>query len=254
MSNSLGNKAWNYILINKAIFVFILLLLSLLFIPVQELIADSLIDEIDKIFSQNLENQEYKSLYYQIRSIFSELEEKNLPSNSLLDKLNEGMAKGIPAPQLLKAIRSEAERIDKAGQLLQKTQFPMLNNKDNQELYNSISLFLLGGLSEESLTYLLSLVKSKKNSVRYFNSLGSTILNIKSVNSLTEKELMPLADALLQSELNPKSYTMLSSLFIKAKLRHLNDQEMLELVLNILANGGGILQIEEELSRRTRKR
>jgi len=228
--------------------------LSLFYLRGQTLFVDSLLEEIDNIFFKELNNQEYKSLYYQIRSIFSELEKKGLPGNSLLDKLNEGMAKGIPPPQLLKAIILEAQRINKAGQLLEKNQFPILNKKDNEELYKSISLFLLGGLSEEFLSVLLFLVKSKEESVRIFSSLCSTILNIKSITNLKEEALLTLAKILLQSELNSNSYSMLSSLFIKAKLRRMSDQEMLTLVLNILSGGGGILQIEEELSRRTRRR
>ncbi|MEJ2663818.1 MAG: hypothetical protein P8107_07215, partial [Spirochaetia bacterium] len=121
------------------------------------------------------------------------------------------------------------------------------------ELYRYISLFLLSGFQEQLLQQMLNGAKSREEAVKVFESLGTTLLKLKTITTLDESRLGALSRVLLESTLNYTSYPIITSLFVKAKFRRVSDQEMYTLVINILRNGGGVLQIEEELSRRTRK-
>ncbi len=229
------------------------LLFFSLFMGLSQAFSEDISGIIDTLFSQEQRQSEYGQIYAPLMSVFIELEQQGLPIASLLDKLKEGLAKKVSPERLLTGIKNEALRIKQAFSLLKKIQFTFDSESEKNELYNSISLFFLGGLSEDLLEPMLRGAKGKKQAVRVFQSLGTTILKLKTVTGLGESKLLTLTKVLLNSALNYTNYPIITSLFVKAKFRRMSDQEMFSLVVNILKRGGGILQIEEELSRRSKR-
>jgi hypothetical protein len=217
------------------------------------LFAADISSRVDDVFAQDQVREDYGSVYIPIKSVFSELEQLGLPTQILLDKLKEGVAKKVTPQNLLNGIINEAGRIKQAASLLQKTRFPLENESQKIELYNNISLFLLGGFQERLVELLLSETRSESEPADVFRFLGTTLLKLKTIAALNEEQLSELSLALLHSSLNYTSYPIIVSLFVKAKFRRVSDEEMYTLVVNILRSGGGVLQIEEELGRRTRK-
>jgi hypothetical protein len=217
------------------------------------LFAADISSRVDDLFGQNQVQAEYGSVYAPIKDVFSELEKLGLPAEILLDKLKEGLAKKVTPLNLLNGIKNEAGRIKQAAFLLKKTRFPYENESQKIELYNNISLFLLGGFQEQLVERLLSEVRAENEPIEVFRFLGTALLKLKTITVLDEDELSELSLVLLHSTLNYTSYPIITSLFVKAKFRRVSDEEMFSLVVNILRNGGGILQIEEELGRRTKK-
>ena len=215
------------------------------------LFANDISGAVDELFGQD--QTEYSNVYIPIKSIFTELQQRGLPVGTLLDKLKEGLAKKVAPQNLLNGIKSEALRIKQVSVLLKETQFPYTSESQKNELYRYISLFLLSGFQEQLLQQMLNGAKSREEAVKVFESLGTTLLKLKTITTLDESRLGALSRVLLESTLNYTSYPIITSLFVKAKFRRVSDQEMYALVINILRNGGGVLQIEEELSRRTRK-
>lgn len=59
---------------------------------------------------------------------------------------------------------------------------------------------------------------------------------------------------LLDSDLNSRSWSQISQAILKAKLKRVSEKEALRLVLFVIERGGGIIQVEEEISRRVRRR
>jgi hypothetical protein len=208
---------------------------------------------IDDLFNQEQVQADYGRVYAPLKAIFSDLEQLGLPVEILLDKLQEGLAKKVTPQNLLNGIKNEAQRIKQAASLLKKTLFPYDNESQKMELYTNISLFLLGGFQEPLVESLLAGARAEKEPLKVFQFLGTTLLKLKTITALDEEELTELSRVLLHSTLNYTSYPIITSLFVKAKFRRVSDQEMFSLVVNILRSGGGILQIEEELGRRTRK-
>ncbi|MBN1798203.1 MAG: hypothetical protein JW822_06485 [Spirochaetales bacterium] len=218
-----------------------------------QVFPEDISDIIDTLFSQEQRQAEYNQIYGSLLSVFLGLEQQGLPLESLLDKLKEGLAKKVSPEKLLAGIENEALRIKQAYALLNRVQFSFENENEKNQLYNRISLYLLGGLSEDLVESMLRGAKNKKPALKVFQSLGTTILKLKTITGLNEGEFMSLSQVMLNSALSYTNYSMITALFVKAKFRKVSDQEMFSLVIYILKRGGGILQIEEELSRRTKR-
>jgi hypothetical protein len=230
-----------------------LLFFSLLIVFISNVFAADVASVIDKLFSQEEWRTKYAEVYIPLKTLFIQIEQEGFPVESLLDKLREGLAKKVSPQVLLTGIKDETQRIKQAFELLNKIQFSYANQAEKTELYKNISLFLLGGLKIELLEQMLVGVQVKKDTVKVFLSLGTTILKLKAATSLSEEELATLTGVLLKSTLNYSTYPLVTSLFVKAKIRRVSDQEMFSLVVNILTRGGSVLEIEEELSRRSKK-
>jgi hypothetical protein len=236
----------------KKYFIIGLLFFSLI-AGLSQVFSEDISGIIKSLFSQEQRRTEYSEVYDPLLSVFIELEQQDLPTASLIDKLKEGFAKKVSPERLLTGIKNEATRVKKTSELMKRVQFICRDENEKKELFRNISLFLLGGLPEDMLESMLRDVRDKEQAVKTVQSLGTTILKLKNITGLNDTELSSLSNVLLNSALNYSSYPMITSLFVKAKFRRISDQEMFLLVVNILKRGGGILQIEEELSRRTKR-
>ena len=238
---------------NKKNYFIIGLLFFSLVTKVFQAFPEDISEIIDTLFSQKQRQSEYGKVYNPLLSVFLELEQQGLPTEILVDKLKEGLSKKVSPARLLTGIKNEALRIKQTSVLINKVQFVFKDESEKKELYRNMSLFLLGGLSQDMLESMLQGVRSKEQAVQVFQSLGTTILKLKTITGLSSSEFLSLSQVLLNSALKFPSYPMITSLFVQAKYRRMSDQEILSLVVNILNRGGGILQIEEELSRRTKR-
>ena len=64
---------------------------------------------------------------------------------------------------------------------------------------------------------------------------------------------MDLADALLASKIPPRSYEAVGSVFMKAIMNRIDADELIDLMTEILRDGGGLIRLEREVSRRMRR-
>lgn len=240
----MGNKT-EYVKIRKS------LLLLGLFTMVWTLYAAD--QTLDQWFAEPT-HAAYFDIHSELISIFAIAHEHDIPAALLILKLNEGASKKVQTLKMLEAVKAESERLISAKKILtaaiaaKKLAF---TPEQSEILLRGMSVFLSGGLTPEQINHFL--LRTGESGIDKFLSLGNTLIGIISINELTGESLLKLGDALLESSLNISSYSAVASLFLKGKLQRMNGGDLALMIIGILENDGGLIQMEAELNRRSRR-
>ena len=153
---------------------------------------------------------------------------------------------------LFRSLEEDLKRYELGISLIDRFELKILSQQDRLLMLKSFHTFLVGGLSSSTLEDVASLSGSKKLNPEEVVALGTLLLKVNQVFSPREEDLFKIALSVLDSPLPFSSYDSLSLFFSKARAIPLTFQNTLEIFTSVVSKGGGFLQLEQELSRRSR--
>ena len=233
--------------IKNKVFFFSLLLLIL------SITAVNGEDSFDEWFDKDARLQNYLEIKDKMKEIFKNASENNIPTILLYEKAEEGLAKKVDRSKLIDALRLEADRLKVAHKIILEAGESVRDN-EKKSLYKGISIFLIGGLNESQILFFFEETGSRKKPISYFLALGNALIASLSIVRLNDSDILTLGASIINANLAESAITSISSFFIKGQLKRIDTGDLLFIIIDILDNGGGILQIERELDRRTRGR
>jgi hypothetical protein len=237
-------------------------------------------NELETWFQNNPQAEKYRDIEQQLLRILSDSQQLSIPTELLIEKLQEGLSKGVPPSLLVRALSDEVERLSdivvmindidsKSEEIKGKPYFDtgtaegeyIITPEEDEfclitrsDIIKQLSLFQRSGLPLKSIGSILDYARTlEKSKDIAFLSL-SALMKIPGVTGLSEKELAALGEALIQSKLSPSSYSTLASIFLKGRIYQMSYSTISSIVIDILKRGGGLIQIEQEITRRGRKR
>jgi hypothetical protein len=254
------------------VFIFILLLHSFS-LSAQ---ADTVEQSLDNWFSKQPGSVKYLSIKNELCTLFTLAYNQSLPLKILFERLQEGASKNIPAIKLLTALKEEVKRLYEIISMIkdintlscaekQVNFFPGLKagripgEKDDQrkvleDLMHQLSIINRSGISVQSMSSLFTLAVKEEKPEKTILLVLHGLIKIPGLNNLNNNEITGIGIALLKSTLSPESYGTLSSIFVKGRTYNLNYSIITNIVIQELERGGGLVQIEQEIIRRGRKR
>ena len=184
----------------------------------QNLIESGILFEDTKII---LENSAEKSLdAYSIKKIFDvilETQQENLPTEPLINKVNEGFAKNVSKAIIISVISTKAENLKKATEILNEAQQEGLEINGGEEMVKILADSLENDVPDESLSWLLKTGTAE----------GKSILEISEISEELSYLSLLATDSGLSSE-------EISLLFKKAMENSSNIEEICENIQNSL--------------------
>lgn len=202
---------------------------SMLLKSAQNLIESGILFEDTKII---LENSAEKSLdAYSIKKIFDvilETRQENLPTEPLINKVNEGFAKNIDKAIIISVISTKAENLRKATEILNEAQQEGLEINGGEEMVKILADSLENDVPDESLFWLLKTGTTE----------GKSILVISEISEELSYLSLLATDSGLSSE-------EISLLFKKAIEDSSNIDEICENIRNSLETQISTIKIEE---------
>jgi hypothetical protein len=179
-----------------------------------------------------IENSVEKSLdAYSIKIVFDvilETQQENLPTEPLINKVNEGFAKNIDKTIIISVISTKAENLKKASEILNEAQQEGLEINGGEEMVKILADSLENDVPQESLCWL----------VKTGTTEGKSILEISEIS----EELSYLSLLATDSGLSPEE---ISLLFKKAIENSSNIEEICENIQNSLETKISTIKIEE---------
>lgn len=175
-----------------------------------------------------------------IMTFFAETEESDIPAELLLPKLEEGIAKGIPAPRVLDALMKEAGH-------LRQTRALILRSEEGQRLladpasWARTANLLAVGVSEEEIQELIALCKHRIEGFRPATYLYVAV----SQWGLARKPAFDLIGALLASSIPPKSYMGVMDLMAGGRRRRIAPEELVQRIRQHLEHAESIKELEK---------
>jgi len=213
----------------------------------------STITELRSWFMENINGSRYQAYQARIEAVFLAAQESGLPLWILFDKLSEGVSKKVKGEVLATALEREYNQLLTIHTLFTKMKMEITDRVLYEEGLKTLSLFLSGGLDSDLLQALLTHSLALKQEPRTLLLLCEAVFKIKQASLLNNGQLLRLADALMGSSLPPAGYLSIASLFIKGKIKHIQEETLFVLITETLAGGGGLIQLNDELNRRIKK-
>lgn len=205
-------------------------------------------------FSDSGESGRYTTIEDDLYPIFRLADNSGVPPALLMEKLREGAAKGIPGGRLLSALRSELERLISAGDILDGSgYFADVGSSETQNAYKIIAIMLREDIPEEKIRQLLEKGRERNLPLTAATAACSAVFQVSSVTDLRENELLRLGTSLYDSDLGPSNYDAVVSIFVRGRVNRLEDEEILDIIEDVFTRGGGLIRLERELNKRTRR-
>ncbi|MBN2534078.1 MAG: hypothetical protein JXB88_14405 [Spirochaetales bacterium] len=252
--------------------IFILLIFSFI-VDAQ---PDTVEQSLDNWFDRQPGSAKYVSIKAELLVLFSSAYTKSLPLKILFERLQEGASKNVPANRLLMALKEETNRLAEIMTMIntinalcyEQRQVYFFSGfkagdpaeeKDKQktlleDLMHQLSILNRGGISVQSMSSLFTLAVNEEKPDKTIFLVLHGLIKIPGLNNLKDEEIAGIGIALIKSSLSPESYGTLASIFVKGRTYNLNYSIITSIVIEELQRGGGLVQIEQEIIRRGRKR
>ncbi len=217
---------------------------------------ESGVERLDRWFAEASRSDQYSSIKSDLSNLFAKADDAELPVDPLLRLLQEGAAKRVTPALLLDAVTAELRRLELGKTLLSRAEmYPEEAAEDDEESarlkhLRRISVALQAGIAEQTLRKLVSSASSLKKAGEAISSITDLAVSSEAEN----ETLRRLGLALVRSNLEPEGYASVISIYLKGRLYNLSIEETTRIIVNVLESGGGIIQIDQELSRRGRGR
>lgn len=222
--------------------------------------------EFSRWLSADSRAARYRTVEDDLARVFKESERTGVPPELLLEKLKEGAAKNVPASRIVPALEAELERLAFAKELSDRLGLYRTEPDKRAGLFRTVSIFLLSGFSPSLVDEVFSAAferasienrdrtSAQDSAVERADEALHTLLQIGLIYRFSDDELVGLGRAVIASGIPVSGYRSLASVFLKANSYRMSGAETIGLVTEILSNRGGLLQIEQELQRRSRRR
>ena len=145
---------------------------------------------------------------YNIKKVFDvilEAQEEGLPSESLINKVNEGLAKKVDDNDIITAISTKAENLQKASEILSEAGTEGLEINGGDELLQVLADSLENDVPYDSLTWLVESATSEGKSVEEISEISEelSILSLMAVDiGLTPEEISITFEEAIANEEN----------------------------------------------------
>ncbi len=237
----------------KQVSCVVILILCLLRAFAQEPDANAIVHDW---FEHNPRAEVYGEIEKDLAAIIERAQAASLPAELFLEILDEAATKKVQSGSLLETLEARLTEFITIRTILKNVQSclgkkPAFDDFSSAATLKKYSLFFRQGLSEKIMKSVLDEACMLRKDYDGAINVLKTLAAIPSRDELSEEELVSLARAILGSSLSPTSYTALSALYIKGKLKNLTTHAITEIFIRVLEEGKGLVRIEQELNRRS---
>lgn len=186
-------------------------------------------------------------------AIFEKAKDEGVPLILLFEKLKEGIAKRISPPVLVRFLGEEGLRLALARSLVSSSSVEVRGSEEELALLKSCSISLSNGIDRAVLKEVLRAAALSRKGATGAVGFLPVLIRMREVGEIPSELAGPFASAVFSGRLPETEYGPLVSLYFKAVAGRLSTETTLKLMIDTLKTGGGIIQIERELSRRIRR-
>ncbi|MBN1837411.1 MAG: hypothetical protein JW820_16270 [Spirochaetales bacterium] len=218
----------------------VLLLCGLAALPVRG-------DELTSWFAADPRAEAYGGVRAELEELFTAARAREVPIGPLIDKLQEGAAKGADTTRLLEALRDLVERLARARFILERAGGRAAWSEEDVQ---AVSLLLLDGLSEELAGGLIASGLQAGQPMGAIREAAGAVTSLAAVAGLAERDAHRIGTLLLTGRLPASAYGSLVPVYLKARASGLEHEEILEgVIVATLESGGGIVSMHDRIER-----
>lgn len=199
---------------------------------------------LESFFAADARSRRYGQVRPDIEDLFRRAVSRDIPVVSMNTLLREAAAKNVPPGDLVRALDGELERLTRGQEILRNAGYQVAALPDGT--LRRISLYMQAGISDPILNELAA----AEQEISALLEALETVASVLSTSALSDRSAVALGAALMNSALSPEAYGSVASAYVKGRARGLSSREVTDIVVRVLEAGGGIIQIDREISAR----
>ncbi len=192
----------------------------------------------------------YEPIKADVLSVIMTLREEEIPGDTIGLLVLEGAAKDVEPVRLIGAINLEVGRLLWLKQVLESSGYDEMEASELAEPLGRLSLFLQSGVERGALE---SLLRGQVDLEKVLYA-GEALGKIVQFAYATPEDQIRLANAMIGSNVPSRRYSALASTVLRGLSAGLSPDRLLDIIVEVLNSGGGILQIDQEIRSRGRAR
>lgn len=200
----------------------------------------------------------YETVRPEILGFFDSAQKAGIPTGPLLDKLKEGVYKGVPAELLVSTLHAELDRLSVATKLVTRAERVFSEPAAREEAVRTVSLLLSAGTEAQTVQSLLAAAAGARRDSSDTMLGMAVLLQMKLSVNLSDASLQLLGTALFRSRQPSAVFGSVPAFFLRASSQGLEADKIVSMIVDVLNNGGGLIQMQDQLqdeaSARTHKK
>jgi len=199
-------------------------------------------DELASWYGSDPRSAAYTSVRDDLQSVFSQAKKAQVPLWVLGEKLREGASKKVTADTLLRCVRGEEARLERAQSILARTQIAgarVVRTDREERSLKAVGIYLRAGLPDPLVGDLLAAGAATPGGEEGALSACETIVALRSLAPIADTDSLAIGKLLIAGSSEPLGYASLGPVFARARARGIsNDRIVKDVIIATLSSGG----------------
>ena len=179
-----------------------------------------------------------------IESVFERADSDDVPSEFLVPRLAEGVAKGVPGSRVAAVLEGRLDTLLSARRILEDNQYPVAAGQSGSRgLWSAAALLLWDDSPEQHLARLARESGGRRPALRESFSLYASLI----AWGLSRSQALEIGVATLSSDLNVADYPGIVRILTEARTQRIPIPQVIERIVNEIPQSGSLSGLRERV-------
>jgi len=204
------------------------------------------LDDAQDIIQKSLENEGNPYTIISLFSLLSDVEKDNLPTSPLINKIEEGLAKGVSPAKIIVSIREKSENLYFAKYLVEQSFLEETDIQEKSEAIDILASSFASNITEDMITDIFVEALHNKKEIKDIAGAITALSNLLNLE-ISDTSAKVITQDLLNEGYNSKDMAILTNVITFAKKNGLSVSEINSKIFDRIREGEDALSIEKKL-------
>jgi hypothetical protein len=204
------------------------------------------LEDTKKIIQESLKIKGNAYTIISLLSLLGDVEKDNLPTSPLINKIEEGLAKGVPPAKIMVSIREKSENLYFAKYLVEQSFLEETDIREKSEAIEILASSFASNITEDMITDIFTEAIHNKKDIEDIAGAITALSNLLDLE-ISDTSARVIAKDLLNEGYNSKDMAILTNVITFAKKNGLSVSEIDSNIIDRIREGEDALSIEKKL-------
>lgn len=204
------------------------------------------LEDTEKIIQESLKIKGNAYTIISLLSLLSDVKKDNLPTSLLINKIEEGLAKGVYPAKIIVSIREKSENLYFAKYLVEQSFLEETNIQEKSKAIEILASSFASNITEDMITDIFTEAIHKKKDIEDIAGAITALSNLLNLE-ISDTSARVIAKDLLNEGYNSKDMAILTNVITFAKKNGLSVSEIDSNIIDRIREGEDALSIEKKL-------
>ena len=204
------------------------------------------LEDTEKIIQESLKIKGNAYTIISLLSLLSDVKKDNLPTSPLINKIEEGLAKGVSPAKIIVTIRERSENLYFAKYLVEQSFLEEIDIQEKSEAIEILASSFASNITEDMITDIFTEAIHKKKDIEDIAGAITALSNLLNLE-ISDTSARVITKDLLNEGYNSKDMAILTNVITFAKKNGLSVLEINSKIIDRIREGEDALSIEKKV-------